>query len=590
MKVFMGKPRAYSYVRMSRDLQLKGDSLRRQMEQSATYAAEHGFELDEEFNLHDIGVSAYKGANVSQGALGQFLEAVRERKVAPGSYLLVESLDRLSRQEVRRSLTLLFDILDSGINVVTLADRYVYESGKTDTQDLMMSIISMSRAHEESRMKSQRISAAWERKRREAKSKKLTQWCPKWLELSANKASYEKIQNRVSIVNWIFEQSAAGVGNFTITRRLNESGVETFSESRGWHESYIAKILASRAVLGEFQPHRRVDGKRVPEGPPIPDYFPAIVSENLFYRAEAEREKRRVSGGGRKGATVSNLFSKIAKCAYCHSRMHFMDKGQGPKGGTYLVCDSARRGLECDRTGWRYDQFEASFLGFIREIDLEPLFRANGEAEARHSLDQAIASLHGQLSEARRLRDIAFSLIEEGDSPYLREKYRERERAVLSLESHLQERERAREAMQVEAGRFYESKAQIKELISRLQAKNGEESYKLRSQVASRLQSLVTALRLAPSGMAGFGKTADSPWKSRFQPDSSNHKFFLVVLKNGASHTVFPDDHDPLQSKGHVHLYEEGTQPIDSGDPKAFKMPMKLSLLLERAKASRKAD
>src|SRR6266581_6112762 len=92
-------PRAYSYVRMSTKVQSKGASKARQLEDSARYAAEHGLELvREEEAYEDIGVSAFKGQNVQSGALGRFLKAVRERKINPGSYLLVESLDRLSRQ------------------------------------------------------------------------------------------------------------------------------------------------------------------------------------------------------------------------------------------------------------------------------------------------------------------------------------------------------------------------------------------------------------------------------------------------------------------------------------------------------------
>ena len=62
--------RAYSYIRMSTDVQLRGDSLRRQLEASSDYAAKHGLELVEESRLQDIGISAFKGANVSEGALG----------------------------------------------------------------------------------------------------------------------------------------------------------------------------------------------------------------------------------------------------------------------------------------------------------------------------------------------------------------------------------------------------------------------------------------------------------------------------------------------------------------------------------------
>src|SRR4051812_26198562 len=99
-----GRPLAYSYVRMSSAAQLKGHSLRRQMELSQKYAEEHGLELLDGNRLHDLGISAFRGANVASGALGQFLAAVKDGKVPEGSFLLVESLDRISRQQPIASL------------------------------------------------------------------------------------------------------------------------------------------------------------------------------------------------------------------------------------------------------------------------------------------------------------------------------------------------------------------------------------------------------------------------------------------------------------------------------------------------------
>src|SRR5437016_4051140 len=115
------RAKAYSYVRMSTDIQLKGDSLRRQLEQSQQFAERSDLELVEGVALHDIGISAFKGANIAAGALGKFLEAVKAGTIEPGSYLLVESLDRISRQEVMRSLAVFTDLVNAGINVATLA-------------------------------------------------------------------------------------------------------------------------------------------------------------------------------------------------------------------------------------------------------------------------------------------------------------------------------------------------------------------------------------------------------------------------------------------------------------------------------------
>ena len=67
--------KAYSYLRFSTPEQIHGDSLRRQTEGARTYAATHNLELDESLTFRDLGVSAFRGANAVEGALGQFVAA-----------------------------------------------------------------------------------------------------------------------------------------------------------------------------------------------------------------------------------------------------------------------------------------------------------------------------------------------------------------------------------------------------------------------------------------------------------------------------------------------------------------------------------
>ena len=58
--------------------------------------------------------------------MGRFLEAVRVGSVKRGSYLIVESLDRLSREQVLTAQSLFLSIIQAGINLVTLMDGKVY--------------------------------------------------------------------------------------------------------------------------------------------------------------------------------------------------------------------------------------------------------------------------------------------------------------------------------------------------------------------------------------------------------------------------------------------------------------------------------
>ena len=145
-KPFGVKPKAYSFLRMSTDLQLKGDSRRRQLQASQAYAEAHDLDLANDAQLEDIGISAYKGANVKDGALGQFLAAVKGGHVEKGSYLIVESLDRLSREEILPAHTLFLSIVQSGINLVTLTDQRVYRAKTTGVVDMITSLVIMERA------------------------------------------------------------------------------------------------------------------------------------------------------------------------------------------------------------------------------------------------------------------------------------------------------------------------------------------------------------------------------------------------------------------------------------------------------------
>jgi len=116
------RTKAYSYLRFSTPEQMKGDSFRRQSQLAQEYAERRGLVLDEKLTFEDLGVSAYRGLNRDEGGLGSFLEAVKAGMVEEGSFLLVESLDRISRDKTRRALRTLEDICEAGITVVTLVD------------------------------------------------------------------------------------------------------------------------------------------------------------------------------------------------------------------------------------------------------------------------------------------------------------------------------------------------------------------------------------------------------------------------------------------------------------------------------------
>lgn len=432
------KPKAYSYIRMSTEVQLRGDSLRRQTEASQKYAIEHNLELVDDFKLQDIGISAFHGRNVAQGSLGRFLGLVQEGQISEGSFLLVESLDRISRQNPYAATALFLQILQAGVNIVTLTDRHIYRAGSNDFADIIVSVVIMSRAYEESKTKSIRVGAAWENKRRNISDKKLTRMCPAWLELSEDRQSFKVIPDRAEIVRSVFADASAGKGSFQIARAMNQSNIAPFGNGNGWHESFISRLLTNRAVLGEFQPHRLIDGKRRPEGEPIKAYFPRIISDDVFASVEAGRMARRNRGSGRKGRNNINLFSRVATCGYCGGKMRIIDKGNGPKGSVYLGCENSRRKVGCRASFWPLQHLEIAFLRFVRELDLSSLI---GERSPHHlerlSLEAKLSGLELELSKKLKARDQAFEMLSADgvEGAYVQRKLAELTVEIVELEN-----------------------------------------------------------------------------------------------------------------------------------------------------------
>ncbi len=133
-------------------------------------------------------------------------------------------------------------------------------------------------------MKSIRLSSAWKEKRNKLAETKFTAQCPYWMTLDKAKNEFKPKQAQVDVVNYIFELAVSGMGNYAIVKRLNAEGIKNFGRVDYWSTSSVQALLNNRAVLGEFQPHTKINKKRIPEGDPIKGYYPQVVSEALFYR------------------------------------------------------------------------------------------------------------------------------------------------------------------------------------------------------------------------------------------------------------------------------------------------------------------
>lgn len=406
-------PLVISYLRWSSAIQGDGDSERRQEAEREAFLQEKGWPLAPDNILTDAGVSAFRGKNLQDGALGAFLKAAQEGKFPDGTVLLVEALDRLTRMEPEQALQILLNIIGAGIVVITLMDREEYRTGHMDPWKLFKVIMIMSTANEESQKKSDRLSKSWEGrfKRMEETGKVATGNLPGWLALDPATGKAVVIEDKAAVVQSMYDMCIQGHGMPRIAKILNDAAIPSFSmekRSKGraeyWTLAGVAYVLKSPAVYGEFY-SPKLDRS-------FPDHFPAIVSKDDFFRAKAAKTARLNIAKGQKGRNISNLFSGVAKCSDCGEPMTIRQGsiGRGPK----LYCKATLHG-KCKNRHWNYDAFESNFLCLVNELDMVEIVhggtgsRVNEITAKLQSLVGEKADVEGRINDATKAWDKASS-------------------------------------------------------------------------------------------------------------------------------------------------------------------------------------
>jgi DNA invertase Pin-like site-specific DNA recombinase len=563
------RPAAYSYIRFSTPEQARGDSFRRQSEKAAAWTQKHSYEIVD--TLADLGVSGYRGKNAQTGRLADFLALVEAGKITQGSVLIIESLDRFSRNTVREVLPDFLKIINAGVGIVTLADERLYtkESVDNDNFQLLASLIVMTRAHEESQRKGERVAAAWQNKRDVARLQpdaKLTVKAPEWLEAKREgtgknvRRSFETRPERVAVVRRIFRETVEGYGRRSIARRLNEAGVNPFRGKKGWQPSSVAKLLSSRTVLGEYQPCKRdEEGERIADGKAIKGYYPAIIDQALFDRAAAAVAARTVepvkgqpdprsNASGRPDADAANLIRGLARCV-CGARMEFINKGKPPKGGRYYVCAAAVRNAKCARRRlWKWQTVERALQVQLGPEGLQQLFVP--VAEQDHSAEEFERGLE-------RLKRMHGKLLDEllaNEDPRRAAALRERETTLLGEVAALekvrhvaaQERRRRPDLPAIES-----AFAAMRDFAARLSAAGEGKRVHIRRVMMQQLRTAFAEIRFLDHEIQGLIPLPGKPG-SLTGPFGMPRPIEVKKVGNGErwflKHTIYIDDPQYLMS------------------------------------------
>lgn len=384
---------ALIYARFSRQDQERGHTIERQIERTHQVCAARGLSISPSRTFVEKGKSAFSGANRRKGSLLANLELEIEAGAHHGRTLVVEHLDRISRQGHDEVRDFLRTCSDNGVSVATKdGDRFYPAGERVQMIEVIEIILKAELAREESQKKSGRVRDSFRAKREKAVAggeKRIASRPPSWLRRIDG--DYEIIEEHADIVREAHRLAQIGHGTTAIAKIFNDRNYRPWREaSNGWHESYISRMLSMRTSIGEYVSDRYKQR--------IVDYYPSIITVDCYNRTQAARAKRtNPKSRGRRGSAQSNVLQSMVRCHHCGGSLTLKtSRRQGEKrvrtylsgnAGTteinthasYLICVNSQRRVTDEagnrvcqnRKHVRYERLEKAVLDMIMTVALD---------------------------------------------------------------------------------------------------------------------------------------------------------------------------------------------------------------------------
>lgn len=364
--------KAYAYIRFSRAIQATGDSENRQLTALELFETTTGTKIVEV--VYDKGKSAFRGDNARSGNFKEMLDRMQSGAIRRGDFLVVESIDRITRQRVLDGVELLQGILKKGINIYTTVDKktYSYNDPSRDFENLLMISLIAKRANEESETKSGRLLSAWKARRAKAENGEVIikkgKTIPYGLRVENNKFVIQKEEQEE--IKQLFELLLQFGINTAITK-INETSLKK------WNNGTLNKIIRNKTVIGCMATHRieyTADGKakKILTGF-IENYYPNLIEPGLFYKAvDVMTNRKQKNWSGRRTEQDFNIFKHCIFCAECGGKLYYDHRGSRYKGKIYpfFKCDNARVQKHiCTADNIRFEYVLGSLLESIKIIN-----------------------------------------------------------------------------------------------------------------------------------------------------------------------------------------------------------------------------
>lgn len=360
------QPTVISYSRVSSNKQLSGTGLAQQKDTKILnqLSEEYGLVIDDRI-FSDAGVSGYHSHNL-QGEFGKILELINTGSIVRGSILAITSLDRLSRAKTNEAMELMLSVINRGIRIYTAMDNKLYSNDSANlTADLIVSVIIMAQAHEESLKKSQRtrgnaialINKHNDGVRHESgRPIAITSIgsLPWWI--SIKDGSIKAIDADVLAIKYYVDLTLSGIGAITAIDKLTIK-----FPHREWTYGMLSRLHKRESLIGKCV--FTIDNVNHE----LIDYLPRIITDVQFYQLTSIKKNRvHARSNGKTSYLTGSGILKCRQCGGAVSSSRSQDKVR-------LVCiNKQHRKASCDGFSLLAEPIEQAIEEVITGWFIEP--------------------------------------------------------------------------------------------------------------------------------------------------------------------------------------------------------------------------
>ena len=357
---------------------------------STTTQSTDGAGLENQKHINDIAIERLLGSGeytrlpdiveVGSAFKGNNLSDVLSNTYPSGSIIVMFDQTRFSRTDFFDALTKMREIVSSGLMIhFSTTGQTVGKELLEDFGQFVAIAASASASNTESRNRSNRATASYQKKVKSGDIVSvghIPSWIRRVYDVSSNTPKhigYELVEERIPVINKIFEMYTSGCGVTQIIKWLNaeiptwdENDFRRKSSKKIWRESYISKMLVNPAIIGRRVFNIGKDNESV-----VDDYFPAVIPKHLWFKAQEVKVTRKRTASTTK--YPANFLSGLTYCGYCGGRCTVLNTvDRTPK----IRCTSFAKGeVECAGGSSQVSLLEKVIMEFCSdEVNYNLLF------------------------------------------------------------------------------------------------------------------------------------------------------------------------------------------------------------------------